>query len=222
MTAPALLIPAFRAFYDHCAPGGSVDTALRDAVTAVAAPGRVDDMLADIRTGLVEAVEGHSFRALIGAFHAFRRDLGLPATADDDAALQGFGAHLERPGHCRAILDDHPVLATRLRTVVAGSIAGCAELFTAFAADRDLLRAAGVVPEADPRIAQVFLTGSDLHNGSRQVVGVRLACGGRLVYKPRSLVSDRCLADLFTAAEPYLKHSLRACVPASVTVGAHG
>ncbi|OEV07535.1 type 2 lanthipeptide synthetase LanM [Streptomyces nanshensis] len=223
MSQPNVSIPAFLPFYEHLAPRADAESALREVIAPVAGPGCLEDLLDDAWHGLVAAVEGQSFRTLIGEFHSFREARGLPMTDSGDEALTLFGEHLRDADNCRAVTARYPVLLQRLETVLRNSLDAYAEIFTAYAADGAALRAAGLVPSGeDGGLKKVVLTGSDPHNDNRQVVHVRLAGGARLVFKPRALVSDRFVKDLYEAAEPYLKHSLDGCIPASVTSGSHG
>ncbi|MFJ8539161.1 type 2 lanthipeptide synthetase LanM [Streptomyces sp. NPDC093591] len=226
MTQPHVAIPAFLPFYRHLSPRRGVESALRDLIAPLTGPEHLDTVLDQVWEGLIGTVESQAFRALIGEFHAFREERGLPMSADSDEALGRFGRHLEDPAVCRRVLDTYPVLRERLDTMLANSLDAYEELFTAFGTDRAALTAAGLLPDPTagplPRLTGLFLTGSDLHNGNRQVVGVSLSDGTRLVYKPRALVADAFVRDLYAAAEPHLKHSLRDCLPTSVTVGSHG
>ncbi|GGW40050.1 type 2 lanthipeptide synthetase LanM [Streptomyces caelestis] len=221
MTGPDVTIPAFLPFYTELIPRDRVRDRLGDLVAATAAPEHVDPLLDQVWEDLVGTVEGHAFRMLIGEFHTFREQRGLPMTTEGDEALQQFRQHL-RDAAGRGILDGYPVLRERLETVLRNSLDAYADLFAAYARDRATLFAAGLLPSAEATVAELFATGADLHNDNRQVVGVRLADGSRIVFKPRPLVSDAFVRDLYAAADPHLKHSLRGCVPDSVTVGSHG
>ncbi|MFI9238909.1 type 2 lanthipeptide synthetase LanM [Streptomyces sp. NPDC053079] len=223
MTEQDVMVPAFLPFYRQMARRGAVESALRGPVAAVAAEEHVESLLDDVWQGLVSSVEEHSFRMLIGEFHAFREGLGLPMTQEGDEALQGFTRHLEDEGNCRRIIAEYPVLEQRLETILGNSLDAYTEMFTAYAADATELRTAGLVPEADAAlVVKLFLAGSDPHNDNRQVFGLRLADGSRLIYKPRALAADSFVRDLYAAADPYLKHSVRDCIPRSLTVGSHG
>jgi type 2 lantibiotic biosynthesis protein LanM len=223
MSGPEVSIPAFLPFYVHLAPRSDVESALRDAVAPVAAPGAVDGLLDDAWHGLVAAVEGQSFRTLIGEFHAFREKRGLPMTAGGDEALTLFREHLGDAANCREITGRYPVLKQRVTTILHNSLSAYGDIFAAYAEDEAQLKAAGLVPSPEPGgLKKIVFTGSDPHNENRQVVHVRLAGGTRLVFKPRALVSDRFVKDLYAAADPYLKHSLRECIPVSVTSESHG
>lgn len=220
----AVTIPAFLPFYRHVVSRDQVAAALHDVVAAVTAPGQVGEVLDEIGEGLVALVEGHSYRALIGEFHAFRDGIGLPMDKNSDEALRRFGAHLGQHGTAGGLLDKYPVLKTRLETMCRNSVEAFADVFTAYAEDKPVLRAAGLIGASreDEPIVRIFGAGSDPHNDNRQVVGLRLADGARVMYKPRALDTDQFVRDLHTAAEPFLRYSLRHCVPDSVTVGSHG
>ncbi|GAA2073187.1 hypothetical protein GCM10009801_26310 [Streptomyces albiaxialis] len=226
MTGPEVSIPAFRPFYLHLAPRGTVEDALRERISAVTAPERVEEMLDGIWATLVLTVEEGSFRMLIGEFHAFREERGMPFSTESDTALREFERHLADPAVCRRILDTYPVYERRFTTVLRNMTEAWAEMFTAFAEDRAELRAAGLLsgpgPAGEARIARATATGSDAHNDNRQVLIVELTDGTRLAFKPRALEADRFVRDLYAAAGPYLTHSLEQCIPRSVTVGSHG
>ncbi|MEU5641518.1 type 2 lanthipeptide synthetase LanM [Streptomyces milbemycinicus] len=225
ITDPDVSIPAFLPFYQHLVPRSSVVAALREVMAPVTRPERREAVVDTIWGELLTAVEGHSFRTLIGEFHTFREGLGLPMTADVDEALQRFRRHLGAPGTCRRIADAYPVLRQRLATLVDNSLDGYTDMFAAYTADQEALWGAGLTPRptaAGELIEDIFLTGSDPHNDNRQVIGVQLTSGTKLVFKPRALATDHFVRDLYTAADPYLTFSLRECLPISMTSGSHG
>ncbi|WP_369198768.1 DUF4135 domain-containing protein [Streptomyces djakartensis] len=222
MTEPDVTIPAFLPFYTELIPRARVLGRLRGLVAAAAAPEHVEPLLDQVWEDLATSVEGHAFRMLIGEFHTFRERCGLPLTTEGDRALRRFRDHLSDPAVCRRLLDAHPVLRARLETVLGNSLDAYADLFTAFAEDRAALAAAGLLPSGGATMAGLFATGADLHNDNRQVVGVRLADGTRIMFKPRPLVSDDFVRDLYAVADHHLEHSLRGCVPESLTIGSHG
>jgi type 2 lantibiotic biosynthesis protein LanM len=221
---PNVSVPAFLPFYRYAVPRRAVESALRVPAARVAVPERLDALLGEVAGELVAAVEAQSFRTLIREFHTFRASRGLPASAAGDEALRRFGHRLEDPAECGRILARHPVLRERLDRFVRGSLAAYAEVLTHYDEDLARLRAAGLAG-ADPaatRLTAVSGSGSDLHNGYRQVVGVLLADGTRLVHKPRELASDDLVRELYAAARPHLAHSLERCVPASLSRDGHG
>ncbi|MFE7077398.1 DUF4135 domain-containing protein [Streptomyces sp. NPDC057620] len=224
MTGPQVSIPAFLPFYSHVIPSGAVASALHVPAAPAVEAHSLGQVLDGVREGLVRSVEGQSFRMLIGEFHTFREELGLPMTTDGDQALRRFEEWLRDPRNCRRTLGRYPVLGHRLETLLRGSLDAYAEMFHAYTEDLPALRAAGLTGSGPDgkRLTAVSLAGSDLHNDGRQVIGVRLAEGTRLVYKPRPLVSDAFVRDLYAAAGPYLRHPLRHCVPRSITSGDHG
>ncbi|GAA1956747.1 type 2 lanthipeptide synthetase LanM [Amycolatopsis minnesotensis] len=220
----AVTVPAFLPFYRHVVPRELVTAALRGPVAAVTAPEHVGEVLDEIREGLIALVEGHAYRALIGEFHAFRAGIGLPMSTDSDEALRAFGARLTQHGIAEGMLDKYPVLRARVETMRRNSLEAFADVFTAYAEDKPALRNAELIgpsPQDEP-IVRIFGTGSDPHNDNRQVIGLRLADGARVMYKPRALDSDRFVRDIYAAAEPFLRFPLRHCVPDSITVGSHG
>lgn len=222
MTQPDVSIKAFLPFYLHLVPLDAVVARLHGLVAEASAPEYTETLLHQVWEELATTVEGHAFRTLIGEFHDFRDRHGLPMTADGDQALQLFRRHLEDPENSRRVLDAYPVLRERLETVLRNSLDAYADLFAAYAQDRTALHHAGLLPTHDDPVVSLFGTGADLHNENRQVVGVQLGGGTKVVHKPRALVSDRFVSDLYTAAEAHLTYSLQECVPASVTVGSHG
>ncbi|MFC4493357.1 type 2 lanthipeptide synthetase LanM [Streptomyces ovatisporus] len=224
MSEPDVSIPAFLPFYAHLAPRRAVEDALRGLAAPVTAPERLEEVLDQAWSGVLTAIEGQSFRSLIGEFHAFRESRGLPMDAGGDEALQQFRAHLGSDDNCRGLIGKYPVLQQRLATILRNLLEAYADLFAAYTADRTELKAAGLIPagDAEALIEKVLLTGSDPHNDNRQVIQLRLTGGTRLVFKPRALVSDRFVKDLYDAADPYLQHSLRECIPLSVSTGTHG
>ncbi|MGY0061682.1 type 2 lanthipeptide synthetase LanM [Streptomyces sp. LZ34] len=222
---PDVSIPAFLPFYQHLVPRSSIASALHEVMAPATHPESREAVMDAIWAELLSAVEGHSFRTLIGEFHTFREGLGLPMTSDGDEALQRFRRHLGAPGTCRRIADAYPVLRQRLTALVDNSLDAYTDMFAAYTADQEALRADCLTPRtaaAGELIEDIFLTGSDPHNDNRQVIGVRLTSGTRLIFKPRALATDSFVRDLYTAADPYLTFSLRDCLPMSVTSGSHG
>lgn len=222
MTEPTVTIPAFLPFYLSLIPQESVQARLHELAAEVSGPEHAEPLLDQVWQSLTTTAEGHSFRMLISEFHSFRERCGLPMSADSDEALQRFRRHLEQPGNSKQILGTYTVLQQRLETVLRNSLDAYADLLTAYAQDRAVLKRSGLLDSADDQVVALFGTGADLHNDNRQVVGVQLAGGSKLMYKPRALVSDRFVHDLYQAAEPHLAHSLQRCLPTSVTVGSHG
>lgn len=222
MTEPAVSIPAFLPFYLSLAPRSAVSLRLGEPIAGACGTEHADTLLDEVWQALIGHVEGHSFRVLIGTFHEFRENAGLPLSVDSDAALRAFTGHLGDPANVRAVLERYPVLGQRLETIVANSLDAYADLFTAYAKDRAGLIAAGLLSGGDVTVSGLFATGGDLHNDNRQVVGVHLADGTDLVYKPRTLISDQFVRDLYTTTDPWLTYSLRECLPRSVTIGEHG
>jgi class II lanthipeptide synthase len=219
-----MTIPAFTPFYAHVVPAEVVAGALGEVAAAAVEPDRLAGVLAGIRAATMSTVESQAFRALVGEFHAFRDSHGLPADPSSDQALERFRTHIGDPTTIDRILDDHPVLRRRLDTMVRDAMDAFREVLTAFVADQAALTSAELLAPrlGSELITGLFPTGSDAHNRGRQVVGVEVSSGARIVYKPRSLASDAFLHELYAAAEPYLRYSLRECVPASVTAESHG
>jgi type 2 lantibiotic biosynthesis protein LanM len=222
MTELRVSIPAFLPFYISLIPRDTVAARLRTLITEVSDLEHVEPLLDQVWEDLVTTVEGHSFRMLIGEFHGFRHRLGLPMAASSDEALQLFRRHLEDSGSGQRVIKAYPVLKRRLETVLRNSLDAYADLFTAYAQDRTVLHTNGLLINGDDSFAELFGTGADLHNNNRRVIGVRLVSGTKVVFKPRALISDRFVLDLYTAADPHLMYSLGECVPASVTIGSHG
>ncbi len=222
MTTPDVSIPAFLPFYLQLAPRSSVENALRPLVARVAEPEHLENVLDDAWQGLVAAVEGQAFRTLIGEFHGFRESCGMPMTTSGGEALQRFRGHLEDADNSRQIIDKYGVLKDRLETIQRNLLDAYTDLFVAYAEDRDALKAAGVIPASGDAIEKISPAGSDPHNDNRQVIHVTVSGGAKVVFKPRGLVSDRFVKDLYAAVDPYLKHSLQECIPASVTTKSHG
>ncbi|MGH4027379.1 DUF4135 domain-containing protein [Actinomycetota bacterium Odt1-20B] len=219
---PHVSVPAFLPFYLSLIPRETVAERLRDAVAGASAPQYGDALLDQVWHELVGAVEFHSFRMLIGEFHAFRERRGLPMTTESDQALKEYGGRLADPAYSHELMDRYAVLQQRLDRVLSNSLDAFTDVFTAYAEDRAALRAAGLLAADDAPLTRLFATGADLHNDNRQVVGVEVAGGGKVVFKPRALVSDAFVRDLYTAADQHLTYSLRECAPASVTIGGHG
>ncbi|HET9654972.1 MAG TPA: type 2 lanthipeptide synthetase LanM [Kineosporiaceae bacterium] len=222
MSGSRVAVEAFLPFYRHVISRENVRDRLHAPAAEVTAAQASDTLVEQIWQELSARVEQHAFRVLIGEFHQFRQARGLPMTSEGDEALQDFRRRLAEPGTCEAILDHHPVLRQRLRVVLDNSLAAYAEVLTGYAQDRPELDRAGLVGGEDDPIVGFFGTGADLHNGNRQVVGLQLGSGRKVMYKPRALVSDGCVRDLFTVAEARLAHSLTDCLPTSVTIGSRG
>lgn len=222
MTGPQVAVADFLPFYTNRIPRRTVVDRLHGPLSRVSTPEHADELTDRIWEDLVTTVEGHSLRVLIGEFHAFREAQGLPMSAESGEALRTFRRHLDDPGNCRDILDRYPVLRRRLTVVLDHFIDAYDDLFTAFQQDRPRLVAGGLLEDEDDTLASLITTGGDPHNDNRRVMVLRLAGGGKLVFKPRPLASDDFVRDLYAAAKPYLAHSLDGCVPASLSVGDHG
>ncbi|MFB9237956.1 type 2 lanthipeptide synthetase LanM [Plantactinospora siamensis] len=222
MTEPDVAVPAFLPGYLHLVPRPRIAARLGPLIGAASAPEHVNALIDQVWADLTRAAEGHAFRMLIGEFHDFRQRRGLPMDTGTDRALRLFREHLGDPANCAAILERYPVLTDRVGTVLRNALDAYAELFDAYARDRVVLHAAGLLRADSEPVTGLFGTGGDLHNGGRKVVGLELPGGARVVYKPRALVSDQFVRDLLVAAEEHLRHPLRDCLPTSVTVGSHG
>ncbi|MFJ9421761.1 type 2 lanthipeptide synthetase LanM [Streptomyces sp. NPDC101249] len=222
MTEPRVAVVDFLPFYTDRVPRRAVADRLREPLSRVAAPEHARDITDQIWEDLVTTVEGHSLRVLIGEFHTFREARGLPMSADSDEALQKFRLHLDDPGNCRDLLARYEVLRRRLTVVLDHFLDAYDDLFTAFHQDRARLAAGGLLSDPGDTLVSLITTGGDPHNDNRRVVGVDLAGGGRLVFKPRTLAADDFVRDLYAAAAPHLAHGLDGCVPLSLTVGDHG
>ncbi|GHJ36777.1 type 2 lanthipeptide synthetase LanM [Streptomyces sp. TS71-3] len=222
MTEPEVAVAEFLPFYENRIPRRAVAERLLGPISRVASAEHAEALVDQIWEDLVLSVEGHSLRVLIGEFHEFRGRLGLPMSGESDEALQKFRRHLADPDSGRDLLARYEVLDRRLTVILDHFLDAYDELFAAYREDRPALVACGLLDSADESPAGLFATGGDPHNDNRRVIGVRLAGGGRLVFKPRTLVTDTFVRDLYAAAQPYLIHSLDACVPLSLTVGGHG
>lgn len=232
MTMPEVSIRYFFPFYEHLVPRTRVEDALRELLIPVTAAQHVESVLDEVWEDLVTTVEGHSFRMLVREFHVFRDEHGLPMSDSSDEGLQLFKAHLGDANACHKLLTAYPVLRDRLQTILGNTLDAYGELFDAYARDQDALVEAGLLPTPTETsraegghanaIKRIFITGSDPHNDNRAVFGLRLVDDTRLVYKPRALVTDQFVRDLYTAADPYLRFSIQGCAPQSVTVGARG
>nr|QKV49896.1 BrtM [Streptomyces rimosus subsp. rimosus] len=219
---PSVSVPAFLPFYLDIAPKDDFAQSLVPVLDEVVSPGHRDAVVHRLWNLLVCTVEGHSYRTLVGEFHAHREAMGLPADAGSRAAMESFTAALANPAQCRALLSRYPVLQQRLTTVTGNLRDACREMFEAYRDDiRVLSETFGIHPAGEAIIA-LDPSNSDPHNGNRRVCFITTSGGTRLVYKPRSLAGDDCLRDLFRAAEDYLTHPLGTCVPESVTVDDHG
>ncbi|MGW4041810.1 type 2 lanthipeptide synthetase LanM [Streptomyces sp. NPDC004721] len=222
MTDPQVAVAEFLPFYTNRIPRRTVADRLLAGISRVAAPEHAEELVDQIWEDLVTTVEGHSLRVLVGEFHEFRESRGLPMSAESDEALRKFRRHLADPGNCRELLARYEVLGRRLTLVLDHFLDAYDDLFAAWRQDRPELVARGLLESEDETLAGLLATGGDPHNDNRRVMGVRLASGGKLVYKPRTLDTDTFVRDLYAVAEPYLAHTLDGCVPKSLSVGDHG
>ncbi|MEU0477372.1 type 2 lanthipeptide synthetase LanM [Streptomyces olivaceus] len=222
VSEPQVAVEDFLPFYRNRIPRQVVVDRLRGPLSQVAAPEHAGTLVDQVWEDLVTAVEGHSLRVLIGEFHEFRQSRGLPATAGSDEAISRFRRHIEDPDNCRELLGRYDVLRRRLTVVLDRFLDAYDDLFTAFRDDRPRLVERGLLTDGGDTLASLITTGGDPHNDNRRVVGVRLAGGGRLVFKPRTLAADDFVRDLYAVVDPYLAHSLSGCVPESLSVGDHG
>ena len=221
MSEPSIEITAFLPFYRQVIPRSRVTERLREAVTAVASAEHVESLLDQIWSDVATRVEHQSFRTLIGEFHHFRENAGRSRTTEDNSTLHLFRDQLADPAFSQAVLDRHPVLRDRLAALVSGSLEPYVEVLTAYRRDGASLHSEGLADPAQSIVA-LFGTSGDLHNDNRKVVGLELTGGTRLLFKPRTLLSDHFVRDLYAAADPYLTHSLRDCLPRSVLKDGYG
>ena len=220
MTDPAVNLKCFVPFYVHAAPWRPFKDGLALAAQRAIDPEQHDAVLHRMWEMVLATVEGHSYRTLIGGFHAFREAAGLPVDQKGCTALSRYTRHLAAAGSGE-VLAEYPVLARRLVGVVDQMREAAHELLTDYTEDLPrLVEAFGVKPT--DLIYSVEPSGSDPHNNNRRVWFVALTSGMRLVFKPRPLTGDDFARDLYRAVSPGLGHSLEECAPASLTCGNHG
>ncbi|MEU2788121.1 type 2 lanthipeptide synthetase LanM [Streptomyces sp. NPDC007100] len=219
---PSVSVPAFLPFYLGIAPKDVFALSLAPVLDEVVSSEHRDGVVHQLWNLLVCTVEGHSYRTLVGEFHAHREAIGLPADAGSRVAMESFTAVLENPAQRRALMSRYPVLQQRLMTVTGNMRDAYREMLEAFRDDRRVLSESFGLAPAGETITALDPSNSDPHNGNRRVCFITTSGGTRLVYKPRSLTGDDFLRDLYRAAEGYLTHSLDTCVPESVTVDDHG
>lgn len=111
------------------------------------------------------------------------------ASADSRELHDGFVASVLAAG-LAPLLEQYPVLARLVATVVEQHVAACAELAQRIASDHDRLAQAfapggvlGCVSSVRPHL-------SDFHNGGRSVAILTFESGACVVYKPKSLAPD--------------------------------
>ncbi|MEV8528811.1 type 2 lanthipeptide synthetase LanM [Streptomyces sp. NPDC052000] len=220
MTDPAVNLECFAPFYTHAAPWQAFKDGLAPAARRAIAPQSREAVLHRMWEAVLATVEGHSYRSLIAAFHAFREAQGLPADLNSNRALTLYTRHLAHDGSAD-VLAEYPVLARRLAGVTEQMRQAAHELLTGYTQDLPRLTEAFGIEPSD-LISAVQTSGSDPHNNNRRVWFVTLTSGTRLVYKPRPLTGDEFARDLYRAVGPGLTHSLEPCAPASLTCADHG
>ncbi|MCZ4549754.1 type 2 lanthipeptide synthetase LanM [Gordonia rubripertincta] len=197
-----------------------------DALNALAAsPVIADDSRGGVReqleSALARKVEMESFRVLISDFHEHRQRWGLPSDAESTTALDRYSALLTSESVRADILTRHPVLAKNLEVVQRNFVRSVEELIDHYAADLAVLRDEGWI-RGDDLISTIVATGSDSHNGGRQVFIVTQESGVKIVYKPRPLAIDRFVRTLFERVSEVVGVSLDRCVPRVLDRGEHG
>jgi type 2 lantibiotic biosynthesis protein LanM len=95
-----------------------------------------------------------------------------------------------------SLADHYPSLLVRIRAVIGNGCGAALAMGTRFAADRrELARLPGSGPG---QLTDVTFGAGDSHNSGQTVAVLRMADGSRVIYKPRSVAVDACLARLVT------------------------
>jgi len=196
----------------------------RLAVQLGAIPGLVDAEVDAVRLGATEALYRSArlkvSRVLVLEVHAARVSGRLTAP-DPVSRWEQWRDGATRPGFWESLHDRYPTLRRRMDTMLGNGARAAATFATRFAADREALQPAGVLPPGDPALLSVEFGSGDTHRGGQTVAMVRTAAG-TVVYKPRPLTVDLALAALIERVLPDEPAHTRIRVPEVLCRDAYG
>lgn len=129
-------------------------------------------------------------RTLILELHAARL-AGQLAGDTPEARYQAFVATLASHERALALYQEYPVLARCLAETIARWEAVMGELAARLVADWPALIQTFFAGQPPGPVVEVHAGAGDAHGGGRSVMILGFASGGRVVYKPRSLLVDQ-------------------------------
>ena len=196
----------------------------RLAVQLGAIPGLTDAEADAVRIGAFEALHQSArmkvSRVLVLEVHAARVSGRLTAPDTVSRWEQWLDA-AAAPGFWDSLHDRYPTLRRRLDTMLGNGARAAATVAARFAADREALQAAGVLPPGDPTLLRVEFGSGDTHRGGQSVAMLRTAAGP-VVYKPRPLAVDVALGALVERILPDEPAHTRIRVPDVLCRDAYG
>lgn len=148
--------------------------------------------------GLLTRAYVQVVRILVTDFHVLQISGALPQK--DTAARYAAWLLLLKTSEYRArILGDFPVLARRLDRMAQQWIASAKDLAARLHQDWALLaRELGFSPAS--QVSLISANEGDTHKDGLSVALIKLSCGAKLVYKPRSVAVELQVQGLFAAA----------------------
>jgi type 2 lantibiotic biosynthesis protein LanM len=178
--------------------------------------GEADALCAGVRAQLTQSVLRKVSRVLLLELNAARLSGQLHA-ADPAGRWDEWLSATTQLSYWESLTEHYPSFLGRLRTVIGNCCAAALTLGARFAADR-----AGFarLPGAGPGdLTQVALGAGDSHNRG-QTVAVLHTTAGRVLYKPRPVAVDKCLAGLLAVVAPAGEYRIR--VPEALAGDGYG
>ncbi len=196
----------------------------RLAIQLGAIPGLTEAEVDAVRIGATEALHQSArlkvSRLLVLELHAARVSGRLTAP-DPVSRWEQWLDGAARPGFWESLHDRYPTLRRRLDTMLGNGSRAAVTFAVRFAADREALQPAGVLPSGDPTLLGVEFGSGDTHRGGQSVAMVRTAAGA-VVYKPRALTVDVTLGALVRRLLPDEPAHTRIRVPDVVCRAGYG
>jgi type 2 lantibiotic biosynthesis protein LanM len=152
---------------------------------------------AGARAHITPAAQRRVSRILLVELNAARVSGGLHGH-DPAARWQEWLSGTRRLSFWESLTDHYPSLLIRIRTVIGNGCGAALAMAARFADDRREL--AALPGSGAGQLTGVSFGAGDSHNGGQTVAMLRMADGGRVIYKPRSVDVDACLARLMSFA----------------------
>ncbi|WP_304452702.1 type 2 lanthipeptide synthetase LanM family protein [Nocardiopsis sp. YSL2] len=161
--------------------------ALRDSVDFPAPGSRLER---DLRSSLATRILALSLRTLVTELHRARESGELRGDTPEARYADFDQRLLADPAYLTRLFTDYPVLARLLVRARRDWLRHATELFTRLDSDRAELAARGWITGPKTPMVSLSMDSGDTHDEGRTVAIGAFACGGRVVYKPRSTGMD--------------------------------
>jgi type 2 lantibiotic biosynthesis protein LanM len=123
---------------------------------------------------------------------------GLLMGDTPEQRFQSFILRLQEREHALAILEEYPVLARQVVTLIDHWVAFSLEFLRNLCADWDEIVQTFCGKDEPGALVQVKGNAGDSHKGGRSVLIARFSSGFQVIYKPRSLAIDLRFQELLT------------------------